>query len=411
MASDAEVLVLGGGLSGCLVAAGLADSGLDVIIVEQQAQLMSGASRWNDGKIHLGYTFTGTSSVATALLMQEGCAEFFEGLERTLGGSLPPSCITSGVIYLVDEASMVDAETLWTRATHVSRLHDELATRHAGMRRYLEGQSPLERLDPAQATDETGQTGLVAAWRTPERHVSARAVADRLARSIHEREIGVVRARVIGARRSGTDWIISLSDGRRVQAPLVVNCLWENRQAIDRQLQPTSEPVSIRFKQAVFGRSSWALSAWTSSTRILGPFGDVVSFANGDVYLSWYPAGLIARSDDGSPPDLPEDDPERLTAATLAGLRLSPTVLDEPDAEWCVRGGYIVAWGYGDIDQPTSPLHERHRPGIQEIRPGFYSIDTGKYTLGPLLGARAVARVLGEYAPVKMSRRAPRDVA
>ena len=50
LTTDAQVIVLGGGLSGCLVAAGLHDRGVDVAIVEQHPELMSAASRWNDGR-------------------------------------------------------------------------------------------------------------------------------------------------------------------------------------------------------------------------------------------------------------------------------------------------------------------------------------------------------------------------
>ena len=51
----------------------------------------------------------------------------------------------------------------------------------------------------------------------------------------------------------------------------------------------------------------------------------------------------------------------------------------------------VVAHGRGDIDRIDSPLHERDRPQVTESRPGFLSVDTGKYTLGPLMALRASA--------------------
>ena len=311
MSTDTQVLVLGGGLSGCLVAAGLADRGYQVMIVEQRTGLMSGASRWNDGKIHLGYTFTGTPSIATAKLMQDGSAAFIPGLERALGETLPASWFGNGVIYLVDAETMVDPETLWLRAQQVACLQAESATHQPGMRRYLDGMSPLERVDPEQAQEETRQGGIVAAWRTPERHISARAVADRLEQAVRDRDVDVVKGQVITAEADSCGWCVRLADGGVLRAPVVVNCLWENRAAIDRQVRPSSEPVSIRYKEALFGTATTGLAGLTPSTRILGPFGDVAVYANGDAYLSWYPAGLAARSDDGTPPILPERDPKR----------------------------------------------------------------------------------------------------
>ena len=103
---------------------------------------------------------------------------------------------------------------------------------------------------------------------------------------------------------------------------------------------------------------------------------------------TWYPAGLTALSDDGRPPAPPAIDPSRLLQEMLDGCGLDLGVLEEPDARWQVRGGYMVAHGRGDIDHAASPLHSRSRPDAFELAPGYVSVDTGKYSLGPLMAAR-----------------------
>jgi len=45
-----------------------------------------------------------------------------------------------------------------------------------------------------------------------------------------------------------------------------------------------------------------------------------------------------------------------------------------------------------------SPLHERYRPDVEELRPGYISVDTGKLTLGPLMATRAVELARRENA-------------
>ena len=174
----------------------------------------------------------------------------------------------------------------------------------------------------------------------------------------------------------------------------MVNCLWENRVVIDRQVRPSREPTSIRYKRALFGRGVTSLATLACSTRVLGPYGDIAIYRNGDAYLSWYPAGLAARSDDGVPPSVPPVDPQAVTDATLAGLGLPRSLTSEAGASWQLQGGFVVAWGRGDIDEVGSPLHERHRPRVHEVGPGFLSVDTGKYTLAPLLAGRAVEQTL-----------------
>jgi len=399
--ADAQVAVLGGGIAGCLTACLLADAGYAVVIVEAQDDLMTGASLWNDGKIHLGYTFTGTPSLATARLMQEGAAAFLPTLERVLGGSLPAEASADPVIYIVDRDPMVPAETLWERAQAVTALLVEGAARSPGLARWVRPDdarrtgrhAPLERLTPEQAEAETGQGSIAAAWRTVEAHLATRVVAEAVRRAVRERGIPVVAARIAAIEPASGRWLAHGETGEAIGAEVIVNCTWENRAVLDRSLVPVSDPVSIRYKVALFGQGSDALRGIAPSTRILGRYGDVVRTHNGEAYLSWYPAGLLARSDDGVPPAIPVVDSTALTDRILDGLGLPRSVVEGDGSTWEVRGGYVVAHGHGDIDRPDSPLHERDRPGVRELRPGYLSVDTGKYTLGPLMALRAAAIV------------------
>lgn len=82
------------------------------------------------------------------------------------------------------------------------------------------------------------------------------------------------------------------------------------------------------------------------STIVLGPL-DVVNYGNGDLHLSWYPAGLEGFSTRMMPPDLLPLDPATargLRNATVAGLpRVTPALsnLDLPRA--VANGGAIFA--------------------------------------------------------------------
>ena len=397
--SGAQVAVIGGGISGCLTACLLADVGVSVLIIEQGDALINGASRWNDGKIHLGYTFTGTPSLATAALMQEGAAVFRPTIERVLGARIPDPAFGEPVMYLVDRGSMIEPDVLWRRAQAVAgRLRASMACMPGlsaysslghGASRQGPSDSLLEYVDPEGAMAETGQGGVVAAWRTTELHLATRRVADDLVAAVRARAIPVMHARVTGVIAEGRGWRVMAAEGRSARATVVVNSSWESRVLIDRSVQRTSDPPSIRYKVALFGQGAPALRALTPSTRILGRYGDVATYSNGDACLSWYPAGLLARSDDGVPPLADMLDVSDVTTRTLQGLGLSSAVLKEPGSRWQIAGGYIVAHGHGDIDDPDSPLHERYRPDVTELRPGYLSVDTGKYTLGPLMALRA----------------------
>lgn len=391
---------MGGGITGCVAACLLADAGVRVLLVERQGRLMEGASRWNDGKIHLGYTFTGTPSLATAALLQRGSAAFFPLIERVLGGHLPDgSATTHGVIYLVDQRSIVDPETLWERAQAVTALLAETRAAHRGLDAYPGiGQGRIERLPVARAETLTAQADVAAAWRVPEVHLVARTLANRLREAVHARPIEVVRGCVTSVQEGPRGWNVHLDDRTSVMGRVVINATWEERALIDRTVRPSEAPVSIRYKYALFGDGIRSLHGVTASTRILGRFGDVVPFADGSVYLSWYPAGLAARSDDGRPPVIPPLDADAMVHATLAGLGLPASLVADPGARWEVGGGHVVAYGHGDIDRSDSPLHARDRVGVTELAPGYLTVDTGKLTLGPMLAAEtatAAARHVG----------------
>src|ERR1043165_207505 len=61
-----RVAILGGGMFGVCAALELAHRGQRVVLVEGALDLLEGAGRWNEGKIHLGFLYAGDPSLSTA---------------------------------------------------------------------------------------------------------------------------------------------------------------------------------------------------------------------------------------------------------------------------------------------------------------------------------------------------------
>jgi hypothetical protein len=59
------------------------------------------------------------------------------------------------------------------------------------------------------------------------------------------------------------------------------------------------------------------------------------------------------------------------------------------------RGGVILASGRIDVDDPRSPLHSRINVGITS-KGTYYSLNTGKYTLAPMLALQMADLVIRE---------------
>jgi len=391
---DAQVLIAGGGLTGCITACLLHDRGVKVLIVDRLGEVMQGASRWNEGKIHLGYTYVGTGSVRTAELMLAGAATFQPLVERVTGMRLDDDMFTRPIVYLVDVNSVFPSDILWQRTQAVHALVEEAAVRYPWIAAGHPSDTALRRLDPYVAAEATQQTNVVAAWSTPERAICTRVLADRVAAAVRARDIPTIRGEIDSIEDMAGHWKISLAHEASVRGRVIVNALWEDRSRIDRRFSQKG-PVSIRWKAAVFARGQRQFGDLTPSTRILGGYGDITPYGNGDVYLSWYPSNMIARSDDGSAPTIPDFDRTEMMRRTLEGLCLPPEILGETDPQACVRGGYVVARGSGDIYETTSPLHDRSAAFAVELAPGLVSVDSGKLTTAPLFAERAARLVLG----------------
>jgi hypothetical protein len=138
-----------------------------------------------------------------------------------------------------------------------------------------------------------------------------------------------------------------------------------------------------------------------SATFVSGPFGEVVSYRDGLIYLTWYPVCLAAISRDIAPPEWPTypDEPLRsnLVRDTLGALAKVVVALRDlhPEAlvDVSVKGGVIVAWGETDIYDPKSELHRRYQIGVTSNR-RFHSVDPGKLTMAPYFAQLCADRLV-----------------
>ena len=137
-----------------------------------------------------------------------------------------------------------------------------------------------------------------------------------------------------------------------------------------------------------------------SATVVVGPFGEVVTYGDGVIYLTWYPACLQAISTDVTPPhwDTYPTEPlrSRIIRDTFDAIsKIVPSLRhlnpeDLPEAQ--VKGGAIVAWGKTDIYDRASELHRRFEIGVT-TEGGFHSIDPGKLTMAPYFAEVCAQRI------------------
>ncbi len=377
---------------GCSAALCLARRGARVTVFDAAPVPLAGASRWNEGKIHLGYLYAADPSLATARRVLDGGLAFKPLIERLIGQSLDAATSAADDIYLVHRRSVVDADDAARYYDAVSAL----VRGHADARAYLvpAPHASAQRLSGSELGAICDTRDIVAGFRVPERSVSTVWIADRLAAAVaaEPRVEGRFGVRVTGVRRppAGPDapMHVETSAGRDGPFDRVVNALWDGRLIVDavRGLPPPST-WSHRFRRSLFVRTSQPVAV-PSAVIGVGPFGDVKNYNGRDLYLSWYSAGLAADGTELEPPPVPQ-----LDAAAAAGLvdsvmaslgAVLPAVAGLRDALAAVRveGGWVYAAGRGALDDRRSTLHRRDRAGV--IRDGAYaSIDTGKFSMAP----------------------------
>lgn len=387
---------------GTAIALFLARRRVRVTLFDAADQPFTGASRWNEGKIHLGYLYAADPSLETARRLLPGGLAFRELTEELIGCSIDPAIAHSDDTFVIHRESVTTVEA----AAHYFEAVAALTLGHANADRYL---SPVGRVRPRRLTTSELETDydtaqIVAGFRVPERSVSTRWVADRFVDALDSepRIEQRMRTRIRSVRRSShaVDSRVFVETPAETEGPFdaVVNALWEGRLAVDASIDlPLPPDWSHRFRRSVFLRTSRQVDV-PSTVIATGPFGDVKNYNGQDFYVSWYPTGLIVEGTGLEAPPIPvlqDGDRTRMVGEIVERVaRFVPSVMALPSCLESIRleGGWVYAAGQGSLDDPRSTLHRRDRIGV--TRSGSYiSVDTGKYSVAPWL-AREVAALI-----------------
>lgn len=397
-----SVAVLGGGLMGCCAALALAARGARVVLFERRSAPLRETSRATEGKIHLGFVYAADRSFCTARLMQRGAAAFGPLLEGWLGPGTIAPLVSEPFVYAVHRRSQVPV-------TAIEAHFDAIRRDWTGP----PGAVAWSRMPQAELERSFDPDSIEAVYRTGEVAIDAGRLADRVAAAVRAEPRIEVRANVSVASvegGAGAFRIRGVSAGHAcVDGPFgqVANCLWANRPSVDvASGLPPPAAVMTRHKLGIWLRpASPPPAELLSTTIVLGPFGDIVVWPDGLIYVSWYPACMIGRQAGLAQTDWRDIragiDDAAIVRATIDALgRLCPPLAAAvAGARALVDGGSIYALGETDIDDPSSRLHERSAVGLVASRPGYFSVDTGKFTLAPLLAEGLAAQIAGGPPP------------
>jgi hypothetical protein len=396
-----RVAILGGGMFGVCAALSLARRGQPVVLIEGADDILEGAGRWNEGKVHLGFLYGGDPSLSTASRLIPGGLAFPDVIGQLLDRDIGEFATTDDDLFLVHRQSVVTAAEYAIYADRTASLIRNFASQSGAGKYFVDLRHAHSRkLSDSELAHITACDDIVAGFAVPERSISTLAIADLLkAAVLGEPRIEVrVGAWVEGVRKRGDGLLDVLCAGDQPEGldafDVVVNGLWESRIAVDATvgIKPPA-PWTHRFRATVYGHAPNA--SFKSAVICTGPFGGVNRYGDGRVYLSWYEAELLAEGHKLEPPrskaKLGKRRKATVAAETIRELtRFFPGVADITDFE--VHGGWVYAVGEGSLADRASTLHQRDRFGV--VRDGGYiSVDTAKYSLAPWIAARVAESI------------------
>lgn len=397
MSRGRNAVVLGAGLQGVLAALMLARRGYEVKLVERRLRIMDGASLNYEGRIHLGLIYALDRDFATGARMATDAMNFASVIERLVGRTLDWQALCSTpTSYLVHAQSHLSADEMMA---HFQKIEGAIhkAMREEGLS-YL-GQPILSVARRVDIPEGLCRKTITACFETAELcldQVAMRDILDGAITRMPNIEVFLGHSvEHIKQVRKGT-WAVTCLDGKgradSLEAPLVVNCLWEERAIFDRQAGLKDDATeSMRLKFSLRVRTNAVIDRLGSFLIVHGAFGSIVTLpGTSDAFLSWYPASLHGL--------LPVQKLPASWAAICAG-RIDPALarkvwqenlkgfgqiipeLGAPELT-LIKGGVILAKGLRDIDRVDSAFHRRDDPPIR-IQDGYVSVSTGKYTSAP----------------------------
>jgi glycine/D-amino acid oxidase-like deaminating enzyme len=402
-----SIAIFGAGILGTCTALELADRGHRLTVFERNAEPLSEASLYNEGKLHLGFVYAADPSFRTAERMLRGAARFMDVLGRWIPRAELCALPTRPFDYVVHRDTMVAVPDVEAHFERVRETLGKLLPPRPAVSPLDISRPVWRRLTRDELAARYDPVVIEAAYETCEIAVDPWAIATHLRAALraHPGIELITHANVKRAedRAGGGFDVIFEAQGEHRAGPFaaVVNAVWANRPCVDQRYGLTPRgPWIIRRKLGVNLPCDRTPDGLASFTVMLGPFGDVVCYQSGRVYLSWYPACMIGTITGAQETDwnavLRAVDLNTVRRETIDALaRICPAVRNAEaiaEGEPIVNGGSIFALGETDIDDPGSQLHQRLDTGVDR-RGGYLSVDTAKFTLGPAVAVQTADRV------------------
>lgn len=399
-----KIAIIGGGLTGCCCAAALSGVSKQITIFESETSLISEASSYNEGRIHLGYTYGMDKTLNTSRLMAKTAVVFERLLCRWFGEEISTVPRSTCFNYTVHKQGLLTSDEFEYHAKKVSEIIRQ--TLKKGDSCFgVDLKKPPVKLSSGYLSSNYNAKNIAAAFETNEISVDPEEIADIIRKNIIKIPGVKVQTdtKVLKLKKQNNGYELLLSDKNNNQFKesfdYVINSSGRSLLYFDSMagIKPPENPL-FRLKYLIRTRNKEI--DIPSTTIILGKFGDTVNFKN-FMFLSWYPAGRTEWYEGLTPqradPILTrEPEASDLKKEIVEGLfAVVPNLKNMPLNDLDLKGNWIYAPATTDVNNPKSLLHQRTQVGI--IRKGnYFSLNPGKYTTAPFF-AEELAEIFKNF--------------
>lgn len=397
--TDYTVGIIGAGIGGSTAALQLASLGYKVILIDKAKTPMSRTSGMNPGRSALGFHYTDPS---TGYQMIEGSQQF----DRFF----PNMRIQDrGARYFVVKDSQISKEEYLNVCELLKQKYTEVWMNNNDWQHLGRPESFYQILHEKDYAHEIDKNQVVLGIQTKEQLINIPKLAAYVNDKLKEaKNISILTEHeVIDAKYQEHKFELTYKDsyGRMgtIVTNQVINAAWEYRHKIDSFLgYKTDLAFTNRLKILARVQLPQNIKDAHSMMFVRGPFAMMANSRDGTAFLTYAP---ITNYSQTSEIEIPlnweamitnfELDKEKamlgqkiIEGASKYIPKLSKATLLE------VRAGVIYSEGGADPFDPESAMHCRDKTGINEIMPGWISLDTGKLILGPLYASLAADIVI-----------------
>lgn len=284
---EAKVVIIGGGIGGCITALRLAELSIPVIIIEQNTELMLGTSNNTPGRMGLGFHYC--AHLGTAIHYLKATVEFNRlNPGFTLANSNDKDYLSGGQ-YFVTKDSLISAKAILNIAKSLQAEYRKLTEDDINNQLFASPEEFYKIIKPSIYQNYTNKKLIAIGLETQESLLDWSKFRQNCLRKIYQNPYIKVMNNTSFKSASYNKKVINynlqlIRENQLViiNTPYVVNCSWHNIESINKTIGiEDNQPYTNRLKLLAEVRLPKSLSEKKSMFFCLGPHAMFSNLGNG----------------------------------------------------------------------------------------------------------------------------------